>query len=401
MTEASVVLVGSLDTKADEYRFVRDRIAAAGLRTTLLDTGVLGTPGIAPDVDSLARTADRNGAMTAMASGAAAVVAAMCDRDEVLAVLALGGSNAGYVMGEVSARVPFGIPKLLVSTIVAGDTRPYVGTADLTMMYPVVDLAGLNSISRPILAAAADACIGMVSGAPVDSGARGPVIGMTMFGVTTACVTAVEGERDAAGDECHVFHANGTGGRTLEAMIRSGRFAAVADITTTELADELFGGVCSAGPDRQTAAADTGVPQVISAGAMDMVNFGPVDTVPDRYSHRQLLAHNPHITLMRTDAAECRQLGLTLADRANRATAFTEVHLPALGFSQIAEPNGPFHDAAADRTLIDAVRERLDDRIPLFVHESAINHPAFAHEISLALTRALDSRRAPSDELTH
>jgi uncharacterized protein (UPF0261 family) len=262
------------------------------------------------------------------------------------------------------------------------------------MIYPVVDIAGLNSLSAPVLARAADACAGMVLGPPVDPpDPPRPAVGCTMFGVTTPCVSTVREALVAQGCEAHVFHANGTGGRSLEAMIAAGLFAAVADLTTTELADELAGGVCSAGPGRLTAAAASGVPQVVSTGALDMVSFGARDTVPERYAGRLLHAHNPAVTLMRTDVAENAALGREMAAKLNRATAFVEVHVPARGFSQISVEGGPFHDAEADQALIAALRGHLDPAIPLHVHDAAVNDPAFALAITQALTRALHSPR--------
>lgn len=398
-----VVLVGALDTKGPEYAFVRDRLAAAGVASLTVDSGVLGSPTIAADVDratvataggtdlaALAEASDRNDAMGVMARGAAAVVRRLHDDGQVAGVVVLGGSNAGFVMSQVAAALPIGPPKVLVSTIVAGDTRPYVGTSDLVMLYPVVDIAGLNSVSRPVLAKAADAVIGMLSGSPVEGHDPGTAsVACTMFGVTTTCVSAVQAALEAQGDEVHVFHATGTGGRTLEAMVDAGFFAAVADITTTELADELLGGVCSAGPHRLEAAARHGIPQVVSVGALDMCNFGARETVPARFAGRQLLAHNPVVTLMRTDAAENAELGRLLAEKVNASTGPVEVVVPTRGFSQISAPGGPFHDPAADAALVEALRTHLDPRIPLHLVDAAVNDASFSTEITQALSRVL------------
>jgi uncharacterized protein (UPF0261 family) len=402
-TAGSVILAGAFDTKGAEYGFVRDRLAAAEVPSILVDTGVLGAPKLAADFDrgavaraggadleTLARDGDRGAAMVAMARGAASIVRQLYDGGRLSALMMVGGSNAGYLMSRLAPELPIGCPKLLVSTIVAGDTRPYVGTSDLTMMYPVVDIAGLNSVSCLILARAADACAGMVQGPALPAEATGAVsVACSMFGVTTRCVTAVQDRLATQGSEVQVFHANGTGGRTLEAMIRSGLFAAVADITTTELADDLLGGVCSAGPHRLEAAAACGVPQVVSVGALDMVNFGPPASVPERFEGRRFHAHNPNVTLMRTSEADCAELGSLLAGKLNASTAFTEVHVPAGGFSQISVPGGPFHDPAADSALIEALRASLDPKIPLHVHDLAINDPDFALEVTDALTRGL------------
>ena len=406
-TAPVVVLVGALDTKGDEHGFVAERLALAGVGTVLVDVGVLGTATIRADVDrdtvaagagttvaALAAAGDRNAAVQAMAGSAAATVRDLVGSGAAQGVMALGGSNAAYVMSRVAAELAIGVPKVLVSTIASGDTRPYVGTSDLTLVYPVVDIAGLNSISRLILARAADACAGMVTGPPLPTGdVEQAAVACTMFGVTTPCVTAVRDALLVDGREAHVFHANGTGGRSLEAMTASGLFAAVADLTTTELADELAGGVCSAGPGRLTAAATHGVPQVVSVGALDMVNFGAADTVPARFADRQLYAYHPAVTLMRTTPAENRALGREIAEKVGRSTAFAEVHVPARGFSQISVAGGPFHDPEADGALISSLREHLDPRIPLHVHDTDINDPGFARAITQALARALDHPR--------
>ena len=414
---APVVLIGALDTKADEYGFVRDRLLASGLPTTMIDCGVLDRPGCPADVEraavahaggselaDLVLDHDRNAALGVMASGAAATVRRLHAAGRLSAVIVLGGSNAGFVMSRVATALPIGVPKVLVSTIVAGDTRPYVGTSDLIMMYPVVDIAGLNSISVPVLARAVDAIVGMLRGPRLPASlAAATSIGATMFGVTTACVSAVQDALDERGGiETQVFHATGTGGRTLEAMIGSGLFEAVADLTTTELADELLGGVCTAGPHRLEAAARAGVPQVVSAGAMDMANFGPRDSVPEQFADRLLYAHNPSVTLLRTSPAENADLGATLAAKLNRATGFVEVHLPSKGFSQISVAGGPFHDPEADAALIEAVRRDLRPSIPLHVHDLDINHPDFAAEIVQALDRALAApTRRPGKVTAH
>ncbi len=403
--EPTVALVGAFDTKADEYQFVAARLATSGVSSILIDTGILGDGRLPADfsqrevaasgggdLDQLRRHAHRNEAIVVMASGAANIVSGLVGSRSIHGLMVLGGSNAGYVMSQVATTLPIGWPKVLVSTITAGDTRPYVGTSDLTMLYPIVDIAGLNSVTRVILARAADACAGMVLGAAdaPDENHGQRVLACSMFGVTTECVTAVHNRFAAAGDEVHVFHANGTGGRSLEAMTRSGFFGAVADITTTELADELLGGVCSAGPTRLTAAAEAGVPQVVSVGALDMVNFGTRASVPEKFSNRRLLAHNPAVTLMRTSADECAELGLILANKVNAAKGFTEVLVPSRGFSQVSSAGAPFHDPVADEALIESLRAGLEPRIPLRIYDVAINDPAFAEHISSALARAFN-----------
>lgn len=404
---AAVYLVGALDTKGAEYAFVRDRICERGVPVRVVDSGVLGVASLEADVDRVAVAgasghklsdllgrADRAHAIEVMANGAAAIVRQAWQAGELSGVLVLGGSNAGYVMSRVSVMLPIGVPKLLVSTIVAGDTTPYVGTSDLMMLNPVVDLAGVNSISAGVLARAADAMVGMVSApeVPVITTSRA-VIAATMFGVTTGCVSGVQGRLLAQGDEVQVFHATGVGGRTMEALIDSGAFDVVADVTTTELVDSLLGGVCSAGPHRLEAAGRRGVPQIVSVGAVDMCNFGPMDSVPEKFRERQLLSHNPAVTLMRTSPDENRAVGRALAGKLNAARGYVELHIPTQGFSQISGPGGPFHDPNADTALIAAVQEFLRSDISLTLHDVGINDPSFAAAIAAGVERGLQNTK--------
>lgn len=403
----AVVLAGALDTKHAEYGFVRDRLQTANIATLVIDTGIVDPPGIEPDLNReavahaggadlgrLARGGDRNTAVAAMAAGAATLIEELHAQGNVSGVIVLGGSNAGFIMSQIADTLPIGVPKLLTSTIVAGDTRPYVGTSDLMMLYPVVDLAGLNSISIPVLSRTADAMVGMLNAAPGPAPANSAgrqSIGCTMFGVTTTCVAAVQNALECQGSEVQVFHANGTGGRTYERMVHSGFFDAVTDITTTELADELVGGVCTAGPDRLTAAALAGIPQVVSVGALDMVNFGAPDSIPEEFQGRLLHAHNPAVTLMRTNAAENVSLARIIATRLNQATNHCEMLIPSKGFSQISVTGQPFHDPEADQALIDTLQQELDQRVPLHIIDAAINDPAFGDEIVAALKRVTAS----------
>ncbi|MET9272036.1 Tm-1-like ATP-binding domain-containing protein [Kribbella sp. NPDC003557] len=380
-----IALVGALDTKAEEYRFLADRIEQLGASWILLDIGVLGEPGLTATydagtiarhgggrLDSLRTVADRNEAMRVMAAGAGRVLGDPAVG--VDGVVAVGGSNAAYVMAEICAVLPFGLPKVLVSTIAAGDTRRYVREADLTLMYPVVDINGLNRLTRSVLTNAAAACVAMAS-APKEQASDRPVVGVTMFGVTTACASAVAQGLTRRGYEALSFHCTGVGGRSMEALIRKGSVQAVADLTTTELADDLVGGVCSAGPDRLTAAAAAGVPQVVSLGALDMVNFTGPESVPARFRNRRLYPHNPAVTLMRTTADECAELGRRIADRLNTATARTAVLIPRRGLSQLSVPGGPFHDPVADQALFDSLRAGLSPTIAVHDFDTDINDP--------------------------
>lgn len=407
---ATVVLVGTLDTKSAEYGFVRDRIRAAGLDVVLVDTGVLGGPGIPADVSrtavasavgedlaDLVAGGDRGTAVAAMARGAEQVVLDLHADGRLDAVLALGGSGGTSIASRAMRALPVGVPKLLVSTVAAGDTRPYVGDRDLTMMYSIVDISGINRISERVLRNAAAAVVGMArEQAAAKSSATTPdrpLVGATMFGVTTPSVEAARSELEALGYEVLVFHATGTGGKAMESLVRAGEIGAVLDVTTTELADDLVGGVCSAGPERLRPAGEAGVPQVVSLGALDMVNFGPLDTVPERFRDRRLHQHNPAITLLRTDPDECAELGQRIARKLNDANGPVSVFVPLRGVSMVSVAGQVFHDPEADAALFEALRAELSDRVDLVELDTDINDPEFAR----AMVRRLDEycRRAP------
>ncbi|MFI6181641.1 Tm-1-like ATP-binding domain-containing protein [Nonomuraea sp. NPDC051191] len=367
----AVLLLGTLDTKGEEYALVRDLIVRAGQDVVLMDTGVMGASALAADVpaeavaraagtdlDRLRSAGDRGAALAAMAAGATAVAKELHARGGLGGVLALGGSGGSSIAAAVMRALPVGLPKLLVSTMVSGDVSAYVGETDVTLMYSVVDVAGVNSISRRILANAAAAISAMAASYDAGaepSGADKPLVAATMFGVTTPAVDAARARLESLGYEVLVFHATGSGGRAMEALAAGGHFAGVLDLTTTELADELVGGVLSAGPDRLTAAGNAGVPQVVSLGAVDMVNFGPMETVPDRFRSRQLLVHNPTVTLMRTTPAENAEIGRAIGERLARASGPVTLFVPRGGVSAVDVEGGPFHDPRADAACFDAV----------------------------------------------
>jgi uncharacterized protein (UPF0261 family) len=277
--------------------------------------------------------------------------------------------------------LPVGVPKLMVSTLASGDTRPYVGAVDVTMMYSVVDISGVNRISARIMANAAGAIAGMVNATvpPLESK---PLVGATMFGVTTPCVTEARKRLEEHGYEVLVFHATGTGGQSMEALVRAGYLAGVLDVTTTELADELVGGVLSAGPDRLTAAGAAGLPQVVSLGALDMVNFGPRETVPPHFDDRNLYVHNATVTLMRTTPDECRALGREIGHKLSAATGPAVLFVPLRGVSMIAVDGQPFHDPAADAALRDGLRETLEPHVEVHECDDEINDPVFAQSMA-------------------
>lgn len=389
----SVVLLGTLDTKGDEYRFVRDRLVAAGLTVVVVDAGVLGSPTLTADVpreevaaaadadlDALRDAGDRGAAVTAMAAGATAVVRRLYAEGRCDGALALGGTGGTSIAAAAFRGLPLGVPKVIVSTAAAGDTSAYLRETDLVLMPSVVDVAGVNRLSARILANAAAAVAGMVTAEPVSTSDDKPLLAASMFGVTTPAVDAARARLTDLGYEVLVFHMTGVGGRTLESLAASGQLAGVLDLTTTELADELVGGVFSAGPDRLTAAGRAGVPQVVSVGALDMVNFGPLDTVPTEFADRNLFVHNPTVTLMRTTPAECAELGRRLATRLNRATGPVTLFLPLRGVSAIAVEGGVFHDPDADAALFGAIRDTVDRSVVDLVElDAAINDEVFAH----------------------
>jgi uncharacterized protein (UPF0261 family) len=274
--------------------------------------------------------------------------------------------------------LPVGVPKLIVSTLASGDTRPYVGAADVTMTYSVVDISGLNRISERILSNAAGAIAGMAKMGVAQSDGGRPLIGATMFGVTTPAVTRARERLEELGYEVLVFHATGTGGQSMEALVRGGFLAGVLDLTTTELADDLVGGVLSAGADRLEAAGELGLPQVVSVGALDMVNFGPRESVPEQFEGRNLYVHNATVTLMRTTPEECAELGRRIARKLSAATGPTALFVPLKGVSMIATEGGPFYDRDADEALFAALREGLGENVELHELDLDVNDPAFA-----------------------
>jgi uncharacterized protein (UPF0261 family) len=402
MSEAVVGIVGTLDTKGDEFLYLRDRLHALGVKTLTVNVGVMGEPRFPPDVRAdevaqaagttlaaLRREADRGKSVAVMATGAANVLARLHARGAIGGVVSLGGS-AGTTIGASAMRaLPIGVPKVMVSTLASGDMAPYVGTKDITTMYSVVDISGMNSVSRRILSNAAAAIAGMARAAPPEGAEDRPLIGATMFGVTTPCVTRARELLEAAGFEVLVFHATGTGGRAMEDLVRGGFLTGVLDVTTTELADELVGGVLSAGPERLEAAGNAGLPQVVAPGALDMVNFGPPATVPERFRSRRFYQHNPNVTLMRTTPDENARLGETIARKLNAAKGPVWFFYPAQGVSAIDREGQPFHDSAADGAFRAALKENLAPSVTLVELDCHINDEAFAAAMAEALIAAV------------
>ncbi|HZH24085.1 MAG TPA: Tm-1-like ATP-binding domain-containing protein [Solirubrobacteraceae bacterium] len=386
----TVLLIGTLDTKGEEYAYLRERLQLGGVEVLVADVGTGGPPhGCEPDIAAeevareagldLAALTDRGAAVGAMGEAAAALARRLHGEGRIDGVLAAGGSGNTAIATRAMQALPVGVPKLMVSTVAAGDTRDYVGGADVCLMASVTDVAGLNSISRQILANAAAAMAGMVVAPPVEARESRPLVGATMFGVTTPCVTRARDQLEARGYEVLVFHATGTGGRAMEALVDGGFLAGVLDATTTELCDDLVGGVLSAGPDRLEAAGRAGLPQVVSLGALDMVNFGARATVPPKFEERNLYVHNPSITLMRTTREECAELGRRIARKLSSATGPVALFVPLHGVSMIDAEGQPFHDPEADAALFDALREELDrDRVELVEMACNVNDEQFA-----------------------
>lgn len=390
----TVAILGTYDSKGAELAFVADQLCSLGLDTLKIDVGSLDAPTVPVDVPRetvlaalpedaravLARR-DRGACVALMARAAAAYVARLAAEGRLQGIISVGGGG-GTAIGTAAMRaLPIGLPKVMVSTLASGQTAPYVGTSDLVMIPAIVDVAGLNRISRTIFENAAGALHGMVAAAEARRGRPAvdrPIVVANMFGNTTACVTEARRLVEAAGYEVLVFHATGTGGRAMEALIDSGLVAGVLDITTTEWADELVGGILTAGPTRLEAAGRRGIPAIITPGCLDMVNFGEPATVPARFAGRTLYAHNPQVTLLRTNAEECARLGEVIAGKLNAYRGPVALLLPRGGISVISAPGQPFHSPAADEALFTALRRHLRPEIPVIESPTAINDPAFA-----------------------
>jgi uncharacterized protein (UPF0261 family) len=401
----TVAIVGALDTKGPDIAFVKEQIERRGHRAFVIDVGVMAEPGLTPEVTAtevaraggaelaeLRAEGDKARAMEAMTRGAAVVVKELFDQGEIHGILGLGGS-AGTVIGTAAMRaVGLHVPKVMVSTVAAGDVAAYVGASDIVMIPSVVDVAGLNRISQPIYANAVGAMVGMLETEYPALHAMRPLIAASMFGNTTQAVSRCQTLLDQHGYETLVFHATGSGGRCMEQLIVQGWFQGVLDITTTEWADELAGGVFSAGPHRLEAAAAAGVPQVIVPGCVDMVNFWAPETVPAKYQGRLLYPWNPNVTLMRTTADENRQIGCILAEKANASTGPVAFLLPLRGVSMLDSPGGEFWDPEADAALFEAIREQARAGIEVIELDHNINDDAFADAAAQKLLDLMGDR---------
>ena len=419
----TVAILGTFDTKGREHAFIADEVRAHGHQALLIDVGMRGAEGCTPDIPchevaaagdvdlaALVQGEDRGECVAAMAKAAPLLLKRLHEAGLIDGVISLGGGGGTAIATAAMRALPLGVPKLMVSTLASGNTAPYIGTSDLIMMPSIVDVAGLNRVSRMVFQRAVAAICAMVevangaqtanvnaqSPANTEGGDERPLIAASMFGNTTDCVNAAIPVLEAAGYEVLVFHATGTGGQAMEALVRSGMVDGVLDITTTEWADELAGGVLSAGPSRLDAAAEAAVPSIVVPGCLDMVNFGEPHTVPEQYSDRLFYHHNPQVTLMRTTPEECAELGRILAEKVNQYSAPVSVLIPAKAVSVISAEGQPFHDFAADEALFEAIMQNLQSHVELLVVNCEINDPAFAAACAKTLLQNLERSKSTS-----
>lgn len=392
-----IALIGTFDTKGGEFLYLKEVIERQGFATLCIDAGIYTQNTLVPDIantvvaaaggrnlEELVRAGDRGGAVEAMVAGAAAIGRRI--ESEIAGIIGLGGSAGTNIATAAMRSLPIGLPKLMVSSVVAGDVKPYGQGKDICFLYSVVDISGINTFSSQILSNAAFAITGMAKAPKIAHDEKKPLLAATMFGVTTPCVTRATRVLADAGYEPLVFHATGTGGMAMESLIEAGFIKGVLDVTTTEWCDELVGGDLGAGPHRMEAAAKAGIPFVVSVGALDMVNFGPADQVPERFKDRLFYRHNPTVTLMRTTEEESAQLGRIIAEKVNMATGKAAVFLPLRGVSALDATGQPFDNPQARAALFAAIRSGLDPaRAELMECDLHLNDEAFATAMAAKL----------------
>jgi len=387
----TVVIIGALDTKGHEFAFIKDLVEKEGLKTLVVDFGVMGEPSLKPDVSraevaaagggtlNQLRSGDRKDeAMKIMSTGLAVTVRKLYDEGKLHGIIGMGGTGGTSVATSAMRTLPVGVPKVMVSTVGGGDVSAYAGTKDITFIPSIVDVAGFNRISRTIYANAAGAVAGMAKVDVPPAKEEKPLVTASMFGNTTACVDKARGILESQGFEVLVFHATGTGGKTMESLIADGYIAASLDITTTELADEVCGGVFTAGPDRMLAAARAGIPTVLVPGCVDMCNFWALSTVPEKYRSRNLYQWNPNVTLMRTNVEENRIMGKMIARAANESKGPVAILLPLKGVSMLDSPGNAYWDPEADRACYEAIKASVKPAIQVLELDNNINDPEFA-----------------------
>jgi uncharacterized protein (UPF0261 family) len=398
----TIAVLGTLDSKGEEHAFVADLIRQQGHTPLLIDVGTGADPTITPDIsrfevaaagdidlEALIARKDRGECVVAMSEAAPKRVARLAEDGKIHGIISLGGGG-GTALGSSAMRgLPVGFPKVMVSTMASGNTAHYIGSTDISMIPSIVDVAGLNRISKTIFTRAVGSICGMVEIEVATSAEERPLIAASMFGNTTDCVDAARAILEEAGYEVLVFHATGTGGRTMEKLIADGLFAGALDITTTEWADELVGGTLTAGPTRLDAAGKTGTPAIVTPGCLDMANFGARETVPAKYEGRNFYIHNPQVTLMRTTPEECARLGEIFAEKVNAYTGPVTVLLPTKAISIISAEGQPFHDPAADEALFTAIKSNLSPNVELIEVDAEINAPEFSRACAEALLKNL------------
>ena len=391
-------MIGTLDTKGVEYQFAKERFNKSGLNTILIDAGIIGQSLVKADISNeevaraggeelsaLKNLGDRGFAVSVMTQGVNQIVQDLYKKNQCDGVFALGGSGGSTISSFAMRNLPIGVPKVLVSTLIASNASSFIGESDMALFASVVDIAGINSISAKVIANAVDATIGMIKGEKVEIQNNKKLISASMFGVTTTCVTNARKILEENDLEVITFHMTGSGGKSMENLIRQGFINASLDVTTTELADEIVGGTLSAGPSRLTAARDKKIPQVVSLGALDMVNFGPKETVPEKFKNRNLYVHNENVTLMRTTAEECEKIALDICNKLNESTSKVALMIPLKGVSAIATKGQVFYDEKADEALFSTIRKNLKPNVELIELDHAINDEEFSNALALKL----------------
>ena len=397
---ATIAVLGTFDTKGEEHAFVADIIRSKGHETLMIDVGSGSEPTISPDVSryevaaaislqlqTLIDAKDRGKCVVEMSKAAPVYLSKLVKEKRIDGVISLGGGG-GTALGTAAMRaLPLGFPKIMVSTLASGNTEHYIGTTDIILVPSIVDVAGLNSISKVIFSRAANAICGMVEMEESVEEEK-PLIVASMFGNTTECINHAKPIFENAGYEFMVFHATGTGGKIFESIINSGRVAGVFDVTTTEWADELLGATLSAGPERMDAMSKQKLPAVVAPGCLDMANYGERETLPPEFEGRTIYINNPQVTLLRTNADECAQLGKILADKANANEAPVAVMLPLKGISVICQEGQPFYDAEADKALFDSIKENCKKDITEM--DTDINSKDFAEACAHKLLELIE-----------
>lgn len=402
----TIAIAGTFDSKGHEFAYVKELIEGLGLATLTINTGVFEpvfeadvsnaevAKAVGADIKEIAAKGDRAYATEVLSKGMEIIIPKLYEEGKFDGILSFGGSGGTSLVAPGMRKLPIGVPKVIVSTMASGDVSGYIGTSDIVMMPSVVDVAGLNSISTKIFANAAFAIAGMVKFEDTHVIEKKPLVAATMFGVTTPCLTAAQEYLEAKGYEVLIFHATGTGGQSMEALVDGGFIEGVLDITTTEWADELVGGMLAGGPHRLEAAGRKGIPQVVSVGAVDMVNFGPMDSVPEKFKGRNLYKHNPMITLMRTTIEENKAIGHVIAEKLNATTGPAVIMLPLKGVSGIDTEGEPFYGPEEDKMLFGTIRSEVNKNVvDLEEYDLHINDKTFAETAAQKLIDLMEKNK--------